>query len=190
MVADASGPHASAGRRNAPANAGKGESATMIRAHDGRADAGSGCEVDGSPSWTRTSDHSINSRMLYQLSYRGSRRSDGGRITSLRRFAKPVCVVTRLSFFARTLATCAAHCYPLASRARASRPRGGVATQRTANPCTPVRFRARPPQYPRSDNITHQIRSSRRALPPQSAALSASVMSSSSIQATPGPLAT
>ena len=25
------------------------------------------------------------------------------------------------------------------------RPRGGVATQRTANPCTPVRFRARPP---------------------------------------------
>jgi glutaminase len=26
-----------------------------------------------------------------------------------------------------------------------SRPRGGVVTQRTANPCTPVRFRARPP---------------------------------------------
>ena len=25
----------------------------------------------GSSSWTRTSDHSINSRMLYQLSYRG-----------------------------------------------------------------------------------------------------------------------
>jgi hypothetical protein len=25
------------------------------------------------------------------------------------------------------------------------RPRGGVVTQRTANPCTPVRFRARPP---------------------------------------------
>src|ERR1700743_2271883 len=24
-------------------------------------------------------------------------------------------------------------------------PRGGVVTQRTANPCTPVRFRARPP---------------------------------------------
>ncbi len=30
--------------------------------------------TNGSPSWTRTSDHSINSRMLYQLSYRGSRR--------------------------------------------------------------------------------------------------------------------
>ena len=27
----------------------------------------------------------------------------------------------------------------------AARPRGGVVTQRTANPCTPVRFRARPP---------------------------------------------
>ena len=26
-----------------------------------------------------------------------------------------------------------------------ARPRGGVVTQRTANPCTPVRFRARPP---------------------------------------------
>jgi hypothetical protein len=29
------------------------------------------------------------------------------------------------------------------------RPRGGVATQRTANPCTPVRFRARPPSNQR-----------------------------------------
>src|SRR5215210_4114175 len=28
---------------------------------------------------------------------------------------------------------------------RSGRPRGGVVTQRTANPCTPVRFRARPP---------------------------------------------
>ena len=27
-------------------------------------------------------------------------------------------------------------------------PRGGVVTQRTANPCTPVRFRARPPSLP------------------------------------------
>jgi hypothetical protein len=26
---------------------------------------------NGSSSWTRTSDHSINSRTLYQLSYRG-----------------------------------------------------------------------------------------------------------------------
>ena len=26
-------------------------------------------------------------------------------------------------------------------------PRGGVVTQRTANPCTPVRFRARPPPF-------------------------------------------
>src|ERR1700722_18682796 len=29
-------------------------------------------EIIGSPSRTRTCDHSINSRMLYQLSYRGS----------------------------------------------------------------------------------------------------------------------
>ena len=28
-------------------------------------------EVFGSPTWTRTRDNSINSRMLYQLSYRG-----------------------------------------------------------------------------------------------------------------------
>ncbi len=28
------------------------------------------------------------------------------------------------------------------------RPRGGVVTQRTANPCTPVRFRPRPPDTP------------------------------------------
>lgn len=34
--------------------------------------SGMGLEKIGSPSWTRTSDHSINSRMLYQLSYRGS----------------------------------------------------------------------------------------------------------------------
>jgi hypothetical protein len=32
----------------------------------------------GSPGWTRTSDHSINSRMLYQLSYRGSAHSPCG----------------------------------------------------------------------------------------------------------------
>ena len=31
---------------------------------------------------------------------------------------------------------------------RVGRPRGGVVTQRTANPCTPVRFRARPPEFP------------------------------------------
>jgi hypothetical protein len=35
-------------------------------------------------------------------------------------------------------------CQPSGQRP-ASRPRGGVVTQRTANPCTPVRFRARPP---------------------------------------------
>jgi hypothetical protein len=29
------------------------------------------CSENGSSSWTRTSDHSINSRTLYQLSYRG-----------------------------------------------------------------------------------------------------------------------
>ena len=28
--------------------------------------------VESSPGWTRTSDNSINSRTLYQLSYRGS----------------------------------------------------------------------------------------------------------------------
>lgn len=31
----------------------------------------------GSLSWTRTSDHSINSRMLYQLSYQGARLEAG-----------------------------------------------------------------------------------------------------------------
>jgi hypothetical protein len=30
---------------------------------------------------------------------------------------------------------------------RVAWPRGGVVTQRTANPCTPVRFRARPPSF-------------------------------------------
>ena len=33
----------------------------------------------------------------------------------------------------------------LPSRGHLGWPRGGVVTQRTANPCTPVRFRARPP---------------------------------------------
>ena len=32
-------------------------------------------------------------------------------------------------------------------RGARGRPRGGVVTQRTANPCTPVRFRARPPNF-------------------------------------------
>src|SRR5580698_7422084 len=46
-------------------------------------------------------------------------------------------------------------------RATASaRPRGGVATQRTANPCTPVRFRARPPDL---------ISSARPSAPPPTA---------------------
>ena len=36
-------------------------------------------------------------------------------------------------------------CYERAVGFQPVRPRGGVATQRTANPCTPVRFRARPP---------------------------------------------
>ena len=30
-------------------------------------------KLDGSPSWTRTSDPMINSHLLYQLSYRGSK---------------------------------------------------------------------------------------------------------------------
>ena len=37
-----------------------------------------GLEKIGSPSRTRTCDHSINSRMLYQLSYRGPRRGVTG----------------------------------------------------------------------------------------------------------------
>lgn len=46
----------------------------------------------GSASRTRTCDHSINSRTLYQLSYRGSRRGvfAGGSIASSIRLAKPV----------------------------------------------------------------------------------------------------
>lgn len=36
-------------------------------------------------------------------------------------------------------------CRESGSAAFAGRPRGGVVTQRTANPCTPVRFRAWPP---------------------------------------------
>src|ERR1700754_2208223 len=35
-----------------------------------------------------------------------------------------------------------------ASHWRRSRPDGGVVTQRTANPCTPVRFRLGPPLLP------------------------------------------
>ena len=38
--------------------------------------------------------------------------------------------------------------HPLVTQMRG--PRGGVVTQRTANPCTPVRFRARPPTPPHS----------------------------------------
>jgi hypothetical protein len=37
-----------------------------------------------------------------------------------------------------------------AVRSADQRPRGGVVTQRTANPCTPVRFRARPPALERN----------------------------------------
>ena len=33
------------------------------------------------------------------------------------------------------------------------RPRGGVVTQRTANPCTPVQFRARPPIFSPHDIV-------------------------------------
>lgn len=42
---------------------------------------------------------------------------------------------------ARSEATVAPRC------GHRERPRGGVVTQRTANPCTPVRFRARPPNF-------------------------------------------
>ena len=37
---------------------------------------------------------------------------------------------------------------PIDLETLSGRPRGGVVTQRTANPCTPVRFRARPPNFP------------------------------------------
>jgi hypothetical protein len=48
-------------------------SASMRRGtEDSRISGTVGLRKIGSPSWTRTSDHSINSRMLYQLSYRGT----------------------------------------------------------------------------------------------------------------------
>ena len=43
------------------------------------------------------------------------------------------------------IADCIAAPDPLVRRSPASRPDGGVVTQRTANPCTPVRFRLGPP---------------------------------------------
>ena len=46
-------------------------------------------ERDGSAAWTRTKDHSINSRMLYQLSYRGMLKPEGSaRVEDLISFAK------------------------------------------------------------------------------------------------------
>ena len=43
----------------------------------------------GSAAWTRTKDHSINSRMLYQLSYRGMLKPEGSaRVEDLISFAK------------------------------------------------------------------------------------------------------
>jgi hypothetical protein len=45
--------------------------------------------------------------------------------------------------------------------ARAVWPRGGVVTQRTANPCTPVRFRAWPPSYSSYSHKTRLFRCAR-----------------------------
>ena len=44
----------------------------------------------------------------------------------------------------------------LPERGLLTRPGGGVVTQRTANPCTPVRFRLRPPNFHiNPDTSTH-----------------------------------
>ncbi len=139
-----------------------------------------GAEGSGSPSRTRTCDKAINSRLLYQLSYRGSRRdlypSRAGRA---RDFPGRTGFSRAGSFQPRRARFCGRN--PVAepgrvllmtprprvvrptpgrrrtgSQSRAARspamsrpgwPRGGVVTQRTANPCTPVRFRARPPPF-------------------------------------------
>ena len=107
-------------------------------------------ERDGSLSWTRTSDHSINSRMLYQLSYQGSRATRCRAYSS----AHPGCKAPNAPLrilkgnFSSSLAV-AATCLldTRAAALRPGRPRGGVATQRTANPCTGVRFPPRPPDF-------------------------------------------
>ncbi len=110
----------------------------------------------GSPSRTRTCDHSINSRMLYQLSYRGTSAVHSKAGLHLQ---TPIpALAGRLSRLQSARITAAKAKLRLApdrrmlleDRARRRhddppRPRGGVVTQRTANPCTPVRFRARPP---------------------------------------------
>ena len=117
------------------------------RYREWRAEAPAGwymIETVGSPSRARTCDNSINSRMLYQLSYRGSRRSDGGA------YNKPHPIwEARFQLFLALGSDPSLRAVPAVAMRRAwghaLRPRGGVATQRTANPCTPVRFRARPP---------------------------------------------
>ena len=54
-----------------------------------RALTGQGLREVGSATWTRTKDHSINSRMLYQLSYRGMLKPEGSaRVEDLISFAK------------------------------------------------------------------------------------------------------
>ena len=111
----------------------------------------------GSPSRARTCDNSINSRMLYQLSYRGTpphRCSVGVFSPDRRALPTPILRAGRGKF--RRASPCRPipdplDTLPVALTKRSpalrawSRPRGGVVTQRTANPCTPVRFRARPP---------------------------------------------
>jgi hypothetical protein len=45
--------------------------------------------VVSSPARTRTSDKAVNSRLLYQLSYRGMRRGAGGRVGTLKSILTP-----------------------------------------------------------------------------------------------------
>ena len=110
--------------------------------------------MSGSSSRTRTCDHPINSRTLYQLSYRGSL---GGAIANLMRRCKRICyknmtfTIRRAellwdhrNYFDLAIARTASSQYQNLGF-RPKRPRGGVVTQRTANPCTGVRFPPRPP---------------------------------------------
>jgi hypothetical protein len=98
----------------------------------------------GSLSRTRTCDRSINSRLLYQLSYQGSRFF----ATAYNKPAPPLQSAAAASVLRRD-ARLAIKPYPLYRReplgSWRQRPRGGMVTQRTANPSIPVRFRARPP---------------------------------------------
>src|SRR5208337_1539293 len=57
------------------------------------------CIESGSPSRTRTCDHSINSRMLYQLSYRGSAERDIAEFVAMERAILPLAAPKPLRHF-------------------------------------------------------------------------------------------